>query len=69
MSLDEFVGFMRNTDLAKALELIAPRQDSELENAILQAAARRLRGEPEPHFAGPPLPLLPPLQAYAEIET
>jgi hypothetical protein len=65
VSLGEFIGTMRNTDLAQALDLIAPRQDSELEQMIMQEAARRLRGEPEPHFAGPPLPDLPPLKAYA----
>jgi hypothetical protein len=65
VALNEFVGSMRNTDLAHALDLIAPRLDSELEQALMQEAARRLRGEPEPHFAGRPLPDNPPLEAYA----
>jgi hypothetical protein len=65
MSFDEFIGGMRNTELAKALELIAPRLDSELAQAIMQEAARRLRGEPEPHYASPPLPDIPPLKAQA----
>jgi hypothetical protein len=65
MSLEEFIGGMRNTELAKGLELIAPRLDSELAQAIMQEAARRLRGEPEAHYVSPPLPDLPPLNAYA----
>jgi hypothetical protein len=65
VSFDDFIGGMRNTEIAKALDLIAPRLDSELAKAIMREAARRLRGEPEPHYAGPPLPDLPPLEAHA----
>jgi hypothetical protein len=65
VAFDEFIGSMSNTQIAKALDLIAPRLDSELAQAIMIEAARRLRGEPEPHFAGPLLPDLPPLKAQA----
>ena len=63
---DEFTAILTNAQLAKALEYIAPRLDSELARAIMQQAAKRLRGEPEPHFGTSPPPDLPPLKAYAE---
>lgn len=68
MSFGEFIGNIPNRGLAKALDLIAPRLDSELAQWLLHEAAKRLRGdegEPDPHYVEPPPPGLPPLKAYA----
>jgi hypothetical protein len=64
-SFDEFISSMTNAGLAKALEYLGSQMPGGISDAILKEAARRLRGEPEPHFAGPPLPDIPPLKAFA----
>lgn len=62
--LNDFAARLSNAKIAQALEFIAPRLHSELTLAIMREAARRLRGEPEPHFAVPAPPDLPPLEAH-----
>lgn len=62
--LNDFAARMSNAKIAQALEFIAPRLHSELALAIMREAAGRLRGEPEPHFAVPPPPDLPPLEIH-----
>jgi len=62
--INDFAARMSNAKIAQALEFIASRLHSELALAIMTEAAKRLRGEPEPHFAVP-LPDLPPLEVHA----
>lgn len=66
MQFDQFLSGATNADLAKTLEYLGSQMPGGISDAILKEAARRLRGEPEPHFAGPPLPDMPPLKAYAD---
>ena len=59
---------LANADIAQALDFIGSSMRGGISDAIMKEAARRLRGEPEPHYAVPPFPHIPPLKAYAEAE-
>jgi hypothetical protein len=61
----EFIASTSNASLAKALEYLGEQMAGGISDAILKEAARRLRGEPEPHFVEPPPRDNPPLKAYA----
>jgi hypothetical protein len=69
VSFHDQVRSMKNADLAKALEYIGSQMRGGISEAMIKEAAKRLRSEPEPHYVMPPEPDLPPLKAYAEIET
>jgi hypothetical protein len=55
--------------LAEVLEFAARYHKAEIAVAAMREAAKRLREEPEPHYAVPPHPALPPLKAYAALES
>jgi hypothetical protein len=55
-----------NAALADVLEFAAGYHEAEIAAAAMREAAKRLRAEPEPHYAVPPRPALPPLKAYAD---
>jgi hypothetical protein len=61
----DYAANMTNAELANSLDYMAHHLHSTLAQAIMQLAAKRLRGEPEPHFVEPRPRDLPPLRAYA----
>jgi len=56
---------LTNKELAEILEYSSFYHEAEIACAAMREAAKRLREEPEPHFAVSPAPDLPPLKAYA----
>jgi len=58
---------LTDKELADSLDYNAPYARSDMMRAAMREAARRLRRdqEPLPHYAMPPLPNNPPLNAYA----
>ena len=56
---------LTNAELAAILEYSSNYHEAEIAIAAMREAAKRLREEPEPHFASSAPSGLPPLKAYA----
>jgi hypothetical protein len=58
---------LTNKELAEILEFSSFYHDAEIAVAAMREAAKRLRWQPEPHYAVPRGPNLPTLKAYADL--